>query len=407
MTDILENIELSGEDIPSLYAFRIKGKEAFKGFPTTKNEAFKYTPISNVLSEISFQSSHAQEKEHCDCDKHFLPFEAHEIHFCNGMQHAHIHAIDGVEQMSLSDAFSEHEITPYLNKTDLAQFPLVAFNTAVAEEGLFLRISKTPQKPIALIYNGKSAGFHHIRNFIVLEKGVTAEIFELYQGSGDAYFINTVNEIFVAQNASLTHYMFQNDGLSAVHSSFNHVIVGENGKFQSFSFQKGSKLARHETHVLLQRKNASAVVNASYKAKGQALIDTTTDIEHLSPKTDSRQIVKGVIDQHGHGVFQGKIHIAPMAVQTNGHQIHRALLLSDDAIVDVKPVLEIYADDVKCSHGATSKGLDENELFYLKSRAITENEAQKILTSAFLNEPFAEISNQKVKDYFKEISFEN
>lgn len=407
MLKLLDKILQEDNDFPSFFAFHNKGKEVFEEIPSTKKEAFKYTPISNTLTENYFYQTPSCDHHHCDCEKNFLPFDAYEIHFCNGCLHHDLHCIEGVEQMSLADAFSEHETAPYLNKIDLEKFPLAALNTACVQEGLFLRISKTLSKPIALVYNGQLQGFHNSRNFIILEKGVKAEIFELYQGSDEAYFINTVNEIFIAPNAHLTHYFFQNDGKTAVHCSLNHVSIKENGKFNSFAFQSGSKLSRHETHVLLQNENASAVVNVAYNIKGQTLVDTTTDIEHLAPHTNSDQIIKGVIDDKAHGVFQGKIFITSGAIQTNGHQTHRALLLSSEAQVDAKPALEIYADDVKCSHGAASGDLDEEQLFYLKSRGIEENEAKKILTSAFLNEAFKDVSNKDIKDYFERLSFKS
>ena len=407
MLKFSDHISFQDSSVPSLFSFQKKGREVCAHFTDLKTEAFKYTPIESVLTENYFQvSKNAHEHEDCDCSQKFLPFEAHEIHFCDGKLHHHLHYIEGAECLSLEDAFADHETAPYLNKIDLDKFPLAALNTAYAQEGVFLRISKTPDKPIALIYNGKSAGFHNIRNFIILEKGVTAEIFELYLGSNSTYFINTVNEIFVAPDATLTHYLWQNDGKTAVHGSFNHVHIKENGHLKSFAFQTGSKLSRCETHVLLEKENATALVNGAYVIEGQTLADTTTDIEHLSAHTNSDQIVKGVMKDHAHGVFQGKILIKPNAVQTNGHQTHRALLLSDEAKVDAKPALEIYADDVKCSHGATSGDLDEEQLFYLKSRGIAEDEAKKILTSAFLNEAFKDISNQEIKAFFEKLSFD-
>ena len=134
---------------------------------------------------------------------------------------------------------------------------------------------------------------------------------------------------------------------------------------------------------------------------GWATIDTTTNIEHLHPNTTSGQLVKGVVNKYAKGVFRGKIHIAPNAINTKGNQLHKALILSDDAEIDVKPELEIFADDVKCSHGATCGELDKEQMFYLRSRGISEENAKQILIKAFVDEPFSTIDNQNIKDWMQ------
>ena len=136
---------------------------------------------------------------------------------------------------------------------------------------------------------------------------------------------------------------------------------------------------------------------------GWATLDTTTDIEHLVPQTTSSQLIKGVVGGDAKGVFQGKIHIAPNAVQTEGTQLHKALLLSDTAEIDVKPELEIFADDVKCSHGAASGELDEEQLFYMQSRGISREDAKKMLIDAYLEDVFARIENENLRAWFKDL----
>ncbi len=404
MLEKLENINLCGGDIPSLISLRQKGKSAFKSLPAKKTEAFKYTDIAGALTEEMFSAPfHQCDEKHCHCQDQYLPFDAYEFHFCDGHLHEHFHFIDGIEVSSILDAVSDHETTKYLNRFELEKFPLAALNTTYLEQGLFLRFSKTSDKPIALIYHNKSNGFKNVRNVIIAEKGVQAEIIEIYEGQNDLSFSNIVNEIFISKNASLKHYKIQNESNNAVHIALQSVQIKSNGRYESYTLQKGSKLSRNETHILLKEENAAAVVNADYHIDGSTLIDTTTDIEHLSKNTTSNQVIKGVIDENAHGVFQGKIHIAPNAVQTEGYQIHRALLLSDNAAVDVKPELEIFADDVKCSHGATSGDLNQDEIFYLQSRGISENEARQILTKAFLDEAFESIENQNIKTFFENI----
>lgn len=398
MLDFFEHLPIKESTIPALASLRQKGKAVFKGLPALKDENYKYTPVQNIFSPDMLQEIEpCQTHDHCHCGQKHLDFEAHEFCFCNGFLHEHFHYIDGLEISSLKDAFAEHEAAKYVGKLDLNKFAFAALNTALMDEGLFIRISKPLTKPIALIYNMAQSVLANVRNIIVLEKGAKAELVEIFEGSDKPYFTNIVNEVFIAKGASLAHAKLQAEGQNAVHVSLTNVTVKENGVYQSHILQKGAKLARTETHVVLKEENASATVNAAYAIKGAQLSDITTNIEHMAPLSLSDQTVRGVIDEKAHGVFQGKIHIAPNAQKTEGHQQHKALLLSESATLDAKPELEIFADDVKCSHGAASGDLNQDEIFYLQSRGIDEQTARKILTSAFLETAFEKIKNQDIK----------
>jgi len=402
MLDLLKNITLENDNIPALASLRQKGKAAFKGLPTLKDEPYKYTNIQSVITPQMFsQKPHDCGHEHCTCHETCLDFAAHEFHFCGGRLHEHFHFIEGLEISSLKEALSTHEATPYIGKFDIEAFPLAALNTALLDEGLFIRISKPLDKPLALIYNNKEGVTANIRNLIVLEKGAKAEMIEIFEGTSTPYLTNIVSEISIAKGASLLHCKLQNEGQNAVHIAFSNVLVKSQGEYQSYLLSKGAKLSRCETRVLLKEENAKATVNVAYCVNDEQTADITTNIAHLSPFTASNQIIRGVMDDNAHGVFQGKIHIAPDAQKTEGHQQHKALLLSSNARVDVKPELEIFADDVKCSHGTTSGDLNAEELFYLKSRGIDEKEARKILTTAFLNTAFEEIENQNIKAFLE------
>ena len=400
MLKFLNNIELQHDDIPSLFSLREKGRKVFTSLPDKKCEAYKYTPIASALTSDMFKNKPHQCQEHCHCHEKILPFNAGEFHFCNGILHEHFHQTKGIEIQTILDAISMHNTTKFINHFNIEKFPFAALNTACLEQGVFLRISKEIEQPIAFCYHGKEDGLRNIRNIIVVEKGASAEIVEVFEGENEISFTNIVNEIFVLSNARLIHYKIQKQSDHAVHIALNNIEVNTGGQYESYTLQTGCKLARNETHIALKGENASAIVNAAYNAKKTTLIDTTTDIEHLNPQTKSSQLIKGVLEDEAHGVFQGKIHIAPMAIQTQGYQLHKALLLSDQSGVDVKPELEIFADDVKCSHGATSGDLNPEEIFYLQSRGICENDARHILTTAFLGEAFADIKNESVKALF-------
>ena len=399
MLDLLKHISTPDISIPALMSLRLKGKNFYCGLPTQKTEAYKYTPFYAVLSPDMFQSASEVSHDSCHCHEQSLPFQSFELHYCNGCPHLHFPFIEGVEISSLVDAVAEHEIQRYINKFDCQQFPFAALNTACLYHGLFIRISKTPDKPISLIYHNKHSGAKNVRNIIVIENGVHAEIIETHEGNRQAYFSNIVNEIFIAKNAVLKHYKRQNESINSAHIALSNVQIKAGGQYESYTYQKGARIARNETHILLKEENAGAVVNSAYHINGTTLIDTTTDIEHLACLTQSNQLVRGAVDGHAHGVFQGKIHIEPNAQKTQGYQLHNALLLSDDAHIDVKPELEIFADDVKCSHGATSGDINEEELFYLKSRGIDELTARQILISAFLNTAFENITNPDIKEF--------
>ena len=174
------------------------------------------------------------------------------------------------------------------------------------------------------------------------------------------------------------------------------------GNYEAFCLQRGADLARNETHVILAEEKARTKVDAAYHIAGWATVDTTTDIEHLAPETTSEQLVKGVAGGNAKGVFQGKIHIASHAVKTEGNQLHKALLLTDEAEIDCKPELEIFADDVKCSHGAASGELDEEQLFYMRARGIGEDEARRILIDAYLEDVINRIEEPAVRDWIAE-----
>lgn len=400
MLDFFENISDDGANIPALASIRQKGKAAYRGLPGLKDESFKYTPVQNVFEPSMCQTTKpCHTHEHCTCHDKYLDFDAYEFSFCNGYLHEHFHPVPGIEISSLTDALAEHEAAKYINKFDLPDFPFAALNTALLDQGAFMRISKPLDKPIALIYHANQSGLINIRNLIVLEKGAKAELIEIFEGDDKPYFTNITNEIFIGKGASLAHAKLQNEGTNSVHISFANVAVKESGNYQSHILQIGAKLARCETHVTLKEENAAATVNAAYNISNAQTSDITTNIEHISERTLSNQTVRGVIDDRAHGVFQGKIHIAPDAQKTEGHQQHKALLLSADATLDAKPELEIFADDVRCSHGTASGDLNKDELFYLKSRGINEPLARKILTSAFLQTAFETIENSNIRAF--------
>ncbi len=439
MAGLIQDVELFGADIPRLEGLREKGRAAFR-LPTAKTEAWKYTrlralttddfvvPPSKFLAELSGENEecgcggkchcgHCGGGEHeCSCHGHGekrpeLPFAAYEFYFDNGQFVPVYPALPrGVEAMTLMEALVSGEEGHLLNKyTGLNDYPFAALNTAYLEEGLFIRVGRgvSLDRPLVLLCRSRGSGENRlscIRNLIVLEEGAKAELVEYYEYEGEPkarYFNNIVNEIHLAAGAELRHYKLQNEGFKAVHIALNLVRVGHQGTYSGLCLQKGADLGRNETRVQLLEEEAKTEVNAAYLMNGWATLDTTTDVEHLAGRTYSSQLVKGVVGGEAKGVFQGKVHIAPNAEKVEGRQLHKALLLSDTAEVDVKPELEIFADDVKCSHGAACGELDKEQLFYLCSRGIGEEEARRMLVHAHLAEVLARADNPEIREWLQ------
>lgn len=448
MAGLLQNKPLLCDDIPWINALRQKGRMAFEaqGVPTAKTEYWQYTkPRDLNADDFVMQNSedyeflsvdeahdchcnHGEHECHChhgehECPCHasheeginlaerVLPFEAYYLYFANGMFIPMYPALPaGVEVKPLAEAIFEGEAKEYLGKlVDIEKHPFAALNTAYGEEGLFLRLQNGVKldKPI-VIWNHSEVEdenvFYNLRNLIVLEKGAKAEIFEYFDYKGkekSRYFANCVNEVFLGAEASLHHYKLQDEAFKANHVALTVVRAKREAKYQNFCFQHGANIGRNEVVVQLAEEQAKADVSAAYKMAGWATLDFTTDIEHMAANTFSDQLVKGVIDGDARGVFQGKIEIHPECVGSEGHQLHKAILLSDTAEADVKPELKIYADDVKCSHGAATGELDENQLFYMQSRGIDADEARRILVEAFLDDVLLKIENEDIRAYFK------
>lgn len=408
----MRNVSLIGEQIPWLKQLRDAGRVAFEqsGIPTPKTEAWKYTKPGRFLAEDFIYNP--QGNSDLPTKGIDLPFDSYKIFFENGVfnpQNSDLPA--GVEVIPLIEAvmFQPSLRNQIGQLARLDHHPFAALNTAYLNEGVYIHIESNVclKKPLAIVSHvvaGKENALYNLRNLIVVESGAAADLVEYYCYDGDvksSYLVNVVNEIFINAGAMLRHYKVQDEAFKAGHLALNAVSVMQDGLYKSFCLQKGADLARNETKVFLAEQAANAEVDAAYIMNGWATIDTTTDIEHLKPETQSSQLVKGVVGGQAKGIFQGKIHIAPNAVKTQGYQLHKAMLLSDEAEIDVKPELEIFADDVKCSHGAACGSLDEDQLFYMRSRGIGEAEAKQLLIDAYLNDVIAKVDNEKVNLWIK------
>jgi Fe-S cluster assembly protein SufD len=267
-----------------------------------------------------------------------------------------------------------------------------ALNAALADDGAFVHLpaDTTVDEPIQLVFfadTGVSPLVSSPRSMVLAGPGSRVVIVETYAGiAGEVYCTNAVTEVVLEEGARVEHYKVQDESETAFHLALLDVRQGRGSRFSSHSVALGSSIARHEVRVGLEAKGAEVRLNGLYMPRGDQHHDNPILIEHAAPHCTSRQLYKGVVDGRGHGVFNGHIIVRPGALGTDASQTNKNLLLSDHAEVDTRPRLEILDDDVKCTHGAAVGALDEDAVFYLRSRGVAHQAARGLLTYAFANE---------------------
>jgi Fe-S cluster assembly protein SufD len=401
---------LPGADLGWLTELRESGINQFRrhGLPTPRMEAWKYTNL-RALQKVTFAAPPAvstQRPVGFDRAPSLLPSGEHvrRLVLTEGRFNPELSSIGdlppGVTLEPLAQAIRRDPggLQSYLGRIahPVGQ-PMLALNTALMEDGAVLRVGRGAvlSEPVEVLHLGglsDQAVAYHPRLLVLLEADSRAVLVEHFLGLGEqAYFANAATEIRVAEGARLDHIKVQGEGAEATHLASCHVWLDRQATFISFSLALGAQLSRNEVHVRLEGEGARCRVNGAYLMRGKQHCDNTTLIEHLKPDTSCREVFKGVLDDQSRGVFQGRIVVHRGADKTDGHQLCKTLLLSDRAEIDVKPELEIYADDVKCSHGATVGDIDEQALFYLRSRGIPEARARSLLIQAFLDEALDEV----------------
>lgn len=406
---LLQNVNLFLDDKPAIFALRQKARNLLleKGFPTIKTESWKYTDISPILNH----NFNINTDEHIcgnDCCKHShskSPFI--EIKFCHGKLHIEeYNTPDGLTITPLPLVLFEGDYKQYLLHTfNVEDYPFAMLNGAYLEQGICIHLEKNTkiQTPIHIKYNQNNCDNLqlNIHNLIIAEKNAEIEIIEEFTSDDNTQsLLNIVNEFYLKSDSHVNHYKIQKENKNAYHIALNAVKVQENASYKQYYYAGNAKISRNETNLNLEQTRANAEVYSAYTASQDSLIDITTNINHHSPQTTSNQYAKAILENNSSAAFQGKIYIAPRATQTAGHQLHKALYLNENATLNCKPELEIYADDVKCSHGASCGEIDKEQLFYLTSRGISKDNAIKMLTQAHLEEIIALIPNKQIKDLF-------
>ncbi len=375
--------------LPGDIAVRDAAAAAFglAGLPSVRDEAWRYTSL-RPLAEITFQEPLTAVSQAPDLGAVLdLP---------------RLVLVDGRYQPGLStppervavETFAER---PGFGRLADAGLPMVALNTMLAEDGLHLHVAAGVDAGTILLLSVAPDGHRpiafHPRHSIHLEPGARLTIIEIARGQG-TYLHNAVSEVVVAPDAKLSHVRLQEESSEGFHLNTTFAEVAERGLYDAFVLTLGARLARTEIHARLAGPGGAVHLNGAQLLGGQQHGDITTVVAHDAPNCASRQTVKNVLSGRSRGVFQGRIEVARVAQKTDGYQMNQALLLSPHAEIDCKPQLEIYADDVKCSHGATVGELDADQLFYLRSRGIPNEAARSILVRAFLAEAMDPIAHE-------------
>ncbi|SLN57573.1 Fe-S cluster assembly protein SufD [Oceanibacterium hippocampi] len=314
----------------------------------------------------------------------------------------------GARLLSLGAALAE---TPDLLESDLGRLVpwqgegVLALNTAFMRDGYVLAIDPGVEieTPIEIVFHGGAASHAawHVRNVIRLGEGARATVIESHVGAPDAaYFSNPVTEIFAGPSSALRHYRIQDESIKAQHLAHVAAELAEKADMESFVLTLGAALSRNEIRVAIEGHHVECKLNGIYLQRGTQHSDNTTVIDHKVGDGRADEVYKGVLDDRASGVFQGRFIVREDAQKTDANQQSRAILLSPKARADAKPELEIFADDVKCSHGATIGELDEEPLFYLRARGIDTDTARALLVEAFLRDAIEKITCEPVREAF-------
>jgi Fe-S cluster assembly protein SufD len=379
------------------------------GFPTQRNEDWHFTSVAPI-AERSFRLAAPAGSEKVGRSYDFdFGGEWLTLVFVNGhfLSSTAADLPEGVEVVQLSEAIQAGDSRLKAELGRIATYDrnsLTALNTAFLSDGALIRVDANAEinVPIHLVFvSGGDAGtVNHPRNFIVAGRNSRARIVESYVAAHGAenYFTNAVTEVVLEEGARLSHYKLQMESRSAFHVGMIQARQDKVSRYDSFSFATGAALSRTNVQTVLAGDGAEAVMNGLYLVDGTQHVDHQTFIEHIAPNCPSHELYKGILDGRSHGVFNGKVYVHPEAQKTDGKQSNNNLLLSGEARVDTKPQLEIFADDVKCTHGATVGRIDETALFYLRSRGINRNNARKLLTYAFAADVLERLELTELRD---------
>ncbi len=412
--DGLENLDktIAIQATGWLKEFRLKNLFRFNGlgFPTVKDEEWKYTNIEPLLTQ-QYHSALSPQAIEADPLKTYLNCAELNLVFINGTFSANLSNLRGLPKGAIVSTLQEAwplqraDIENILKKYNPAQGTFfTALNLAIAGNGAFIKITDNArvEKLIHIIHltsTQEQNTFLCPQTMIIIGKSGAASILETHISfSNDrVYFANALTDIHLAENAILNYHKAQSESLKAFHIGTTRVWQERDSNFNGFSFMVGGNITRNNLDVILNGEGASARLNGLYCVNDTQLVDNHSTVDHRQANGTSNQLYKGVLNGASRAVFNGKIFVKPIAQKTNSYQLNKNLLLGKEARVDTKPQLEIGADDVKCTHGATIGQLNEDEIFYLQSRCIARSKAVKMLSEGFVGDIINTIPHESVQ----------
>jgi len=379
------------------------------GFPTLKDEEWKYTNIQPIVERVYHFPPETKLREVTQL-KQYVHSDDINIVLVNGSLAQDLSNLKklplGLKILTLQEAFKNNgiELQNIFKKYDIHQEGVfVALTKALAHNGVYIEITDKAiiEKVIHVVHVTSTTDTDIITTpytMIKIGKSAEATILESYLGFNPEviYFTNALTDILIHENTTLKYCKAQSECLKSYHIGATRVWQERDSNFLGFSLMVGGEITRNNLDVVLNGKGASAILNGLYCVNGTQLVDNHTLVDHRQPNCTSNQLYKGILNGSSRGVFNGKIFVQPIAQKTNSYQLNKNLLLGKESQVNTKPQLEIEADDVKCTHGATIGQLNEDEIFYLQSRAIAHKDAIRMLSHGFVDDILSTIQNQTI-----------
>jgi len=373
-----------------------------RGLPSRKNEEYKYTNLSKIL-ERNFGEFGGNIKSTTDIKSLIPTLSKNQLVFVNGVLSEELSNYNLPEEITISKLEESKELVAQEIDSKADEFLLL--NTSSLNTGIAINIAKSAivEMPVVLVHitdSSKNQAVSHPRVLINVAENAQATIAELFIGNGDALsFTNAVTEINCAASSNLSYIKIGNESMNQLHAGNTQVNVAEKAVFNAMTVNFGGKMVRNNLHISLNGPHSEANLDGLYVTDNKEHIDNHTVVDHKEPNCNSNELYKGIMNGSSKGIFNGKIFVRQDAQVTNAFQSNKNILLSDNATINTKPQLEIWADDVKCSHGCTTGKLDKEQLFYLRARGIGEHSAKLMLLDAYANEVIERIKDEKIRTY--------
>lgn len=414
----------NGDEPKWLRSMRQHAFEQFaaRGYPTPRDEEWRFTNLAPLAkTQFELPALEARDLAPEQVRRIAIPnLNSVQLVFVDGRFSSRLSQTDslpaGVTILSLADAVQSRRelVQPHLDAHALHKNKADAFtwlNTAFVEDGAFIHVAKNvivdrPIEVLAISTSQDAPVMTHPRNIIIADENAEVTVIERYVSiDAGVYFTNAVTDILAGDNAAVHHYLIEEEGGEAFNTSTLRTRQTRDSNVDSHTILLGGKLVRNNVHAILDGEGSQCLINGLYIGSDQQHMDNHMRVEHARPHGDSRQFYKGILNDKSTAVFSGRIIVHPGAQKTDAKQTNKNLLLSDESHVDTQPQLEIYADDVKCTHGATIGQLDEEAIFYFRARGISNDTARSMLIHSFAGESLSRMKNEAIRIYLDKILF--